>query len=97
MALWEHVTAGSNPEPDGWRQMVSRAQEELYSSCSSSSFITLIPSMSLSVSSFHFLYCFFEEFILLGYNAVRSVESQPTFRRNFGWLSGDYTALCPRR
>jgi hypothetical protein len=26
--------------------------------------------------------CYFEEFCLLGYNAVQSVESQPTFRTN---------------
>jgi hypothetical protein len=65
----------------------------------------------------------YEEYCLLGYNAVWSVESQPMlkqvassfhagfllglfldpedggdmFLRNVGWLSSDYTALCPRR
>jgi hypothetical protein len=48
-----------------------------------------------------------EEFYLLGYNAVKSVECQPTFRRNMSPPSSgieeyakqgtDYAALYPRR
>jgi hypothetical protein len=39
-----------------------------------------------------------EEFCLIGYVAVVSRESQPTFQGNLSPpLSTDYVALCPRR
>jgi hypothetical protein len=38
-----------------------------------------------------------EEFYLLGYNAVQSVERKPVFQRKISLLPTNYTALCSRR